>query len=126
MRRFVVTAMLVGMAACGGGGGHSTSGPSTSRDVVLESESLQGGDFNSCDVVGTVFNTSRDKTCSTFLQFGGFNSAGTEIASGNDFPSGIPPQTRATYSATLLANGNFIACSQIASFRLTDSNVFCN
>jgi hypothetical protein len=126
MRTLILSCVLAMMAACDGGGGGGSDGNKNTGPVRLESSSLQSGDFDSCDVVGTVFNDSTSRTCDVFLQFGAFDGNGTLIGDGNDFPHGIPPRTRANYAATILGNGDFVSCSQIASFRLTDSSVFCD
>lgn len=127
MRRMIVAVLGVALlAACGGGGGGGDDDDDNFGPLTLESASLQTGEFNSCDVVGTIFNDDNRDTCSAFVEFGAFNAAGTLIASGNDLTGGIPPGTRATYEATLLAGSSFIACSEITRFELTDSSVFCD
>ena len=105
----------------------SGSGDDDERPVVVESAFLQPGDFDSCDVVGTVLNTDGEKTCDVFVSFNAFDSFGTIIADGIDSVSNLPPNTRANYVATLLdANGDFVSCDAIERFELAELSQFCD
>jgi hypothetical protein len=124
MRSPLVLPILLMLAACDGDGDGDNN---DERPVVVESQSLAVGEFDSCDVVGQVLNTDGDVTCDVFISFNARDSAGIIIADGIGSVFGLPPNSRARYVAPLITPGDdFIPCRQIASFELSELDQFCD
>lgn len=123
MPRSIVMLFILVLAACGGDGHHDDdSGP-----VVVESASLVRRQFDSCDVVGQILNTDGELFCDVFISFNARNSSDIIIADGITSISSLPPNARASYSATLLtSNGDLVSCTEIASFEVSELNQFCD
>jgi hypothetical protein len=123
MRRSIVILGTVLLAACGGNGHHDDH----SDPVVVESASLARAEFDSCDVVGQLLNTDGEVFCDVFVSFNARNPADIIIADGITSISNLPPNSRASYSAKLLrSNGDFVSCTEITSFEISEMNQFCD
>jgi hypothetical protein len=111
------------LAGCGGDGHHHDD----SHPVVIESASLVRREFDSCDVVGQLLNTDGDVFCDVFVSFNARNRSDIIIADAITSISNLPPNSRASYSATFLrSNGDFVSCTEIASFEVSELDQFCD
>ena len=127
MRRSIVAMMVLtlGLAACDGGGDDDDD--AGGDRVVLEFADFQDAPLGECEIVGSVFNTSIDRTCDVFVRHDAIDFDGNVIGDAVSTVTALPPDTGDDFFAPVLdGDGDFVFCDEIDRIELEEFEENCD
>ena len=126
MRRSILAMMILslGLAACDGGGG----GDDDDDDrVALEFSDFEEAPLGECEIVGSVFNTSDDRTCDVFIRHEAIDFDGFVIGDAVSTVTALSPDTGADFADPILDDGgDFVFCDEVERIEVEEFEENCD